>query len=215
MRALQSMVSGCLAGALLLWGNMAAHALVIPLFSIADIPVGQTIDFEQSGGTANAILPSFNMFSVPDVSITTLTFPVTGNSAAPIENRALFGSGFEIENTGLPWGAIGLTGVGTMLGGSRTLELTAFDIHGTELGSVTRLFAPADSSFAAYNAAAVFLGLVSTTPIASILLTSNDPNVAWDNLRFSGVPEPSTLLLLTLGLAVLVAWRQRRERAGG
>ncbi len=211
MRALQSAVCGCVAGALLLWGDMAAHAAVIPLSSIADIPVGQTIDFEQPGATANAILPSFNMLAVPDVPITTLTPPVTGNSAAPISDRALFGSGFEIESTGLPWGAIGLTGVGTILGENVTLELTAFDIDGTDLGSLTEVFAPADSSFAAYNAAAVFLGLASTTPIESILLTSNSSNVAWDNLRFSAVPEPSTLLLLASGLAGLVGARRRRS----
>jgi hypothetical protein len=208
MRTLRSWVCGCSTAALLLWGDMAAHAAVIPLFSIADIPSGETIDFEQPGGTANAILP-------PDVPITTLTFPVTGNSAAPISGRALFGAGFAIKSSGLPWNAIGLTGVGTALPDiNATLELTAFDINGTELGSLTRIFAPGITDFGdfvAYNAAAVFLGLASTTPIESILLTSDNPNVAWDNLRFSVVPEPSALLLLASGLSGWVVWSRRRQ----
>jgi hypothetical protein len=213
MRTLQGRVCGCLAAALLLWGHMPAHAVVIPLFSIADIPSGETIDFEQPGATANAILPAFDMLAVPDRLITTLVAGVTGNSAAPISDRAVFETflpGFEIETTGLPWTAIGLTGVGTIGGQSRTLELSAFDIDGNELGSLTRVFAPTDISSAAFNAAAVFLGFASTTPIASIFLTSDDPNVAWDNLRFSAIPEPSTLLLLASGLAALMAWPRYR-----
>jgi hypothetical protein len=137
---------------------------------------------------------------------------VTGNSAAPISDRALFGFDFTIETTGSLWSAIGITGVGTILGESRTFELTAFDVNGTELGSITRVFAPTDSSFAAYNAAAVFLGLASTTPIHSILLTSDMANDAWDNLRFSVVPEPSALLLIASAVATLVVWRRARGR---
>jgi len=148
---------------LLCWGQTAADAVVVPLSSITDIPLGTTIDFEQPGGTANAILPAFNMLTIPDIPITTFTAPVTGNSDAPASGRTLFGFDFTIETTGLPWDAIGLTGVGTILGESRTFEITAFDSNGTELGSVTRVFAPTDDSFAAYNAAAVFLGLASTT----------------------------------------------------
>ncbi len=38
-------------------------------------------------------------------------------------------------------------------------------------------------------------------PISAIELASDNPNVAWDNLRFNPVPEPSTLLLFGCGLA--------------
>jgi len=213
MQTVRRWICGCLAAILLLGGSVTAEAGVTPLFSIADIPAGTTIDFEQPGLTANDILPTFDMLAAPDVPITTLTFPVTGNSAAPISDRALFGAGFRITTTGLPWNAIGLTGIGEILGQDRTLELTAFDINGTELGSLTRLFAPADSSFAAFNAAAVFLGLASTTPIESIVLTSDNPNTAWDNLRFSPVPEPSTLLLLAAALVGFAAWRRTAKTA--
>lgn len=185
-------------GVLLLLSAHSAQASVIPITSIADIS-GPTIDFEQPGGTANAILPFFDMVAIPDAPITTLIPAVKGNSSAPISDRALFSDGFLIETTGLPWVQIGLTGVGTEFGKSRRLTLSAFDRDGVELGSITRIFAPANNSISAYNAAAVFLGLGSTTPISAIALTSDDPNVAWDNLRFNPVPEPSTLLLLGCG----------------
>ena len=106
-----------------------------------------------------------------------------------------------IDTTGLPWIQIGLSGVGTQFGKRRTLTLSALDQNGVELGSITRIFAPANSSISAYNAATVFLGLGSTTPIYAIELLSDDPNVAWDNLRFTPVPEPSGLLLSGCGLA--------------
>lgn len=212
MTTLRKYVCAWFAGALVVWASVPANAVAIPLSSIAEIPVGQTIDFERPGATANAILPGFDMLAAPDANITTLTSPVTGNSAAPISDRALSGSGFEITTTGRPWNDIGLTGIGTILGVSRALELTALALDGTQLGTLTTVFAPADSSFAAYNAAAVFLGFASPTPIESIFLTSDNPNVAWDNLRFFAVPKPSTLLVLGAGLAGLLASRRGRLR---
>ncbi len=105
--------------------------------------------------------------------------------------------------------------MGTQFGERRTLTLVAFDKNDVELGSITRIFAPANSSISAYNAAAVFLGLGSTTPIDAIELTSNDPNVAWDDLRFSPVPEPSTLMFIgcgAAGIAVFFFRALRRNR---
>ncbi len=188
-----------LVGLALLLSASSARGSVIAIASIADI-TGTTINFEQPGDTANAILPGFDMVAVPDESITTLIPAVTGNSSAPISDRALFSNGFLIETTGSPWVQIGLAGVGTEFGVSRTLTLSAFDKNGFELGSITRIFAPANASISAYNAAAVFLGLESMTPIYAIGLASDDPNVAWDNLRFEPVPEPSSLLLFGFGL---------------
>jgi hypothetical protein len=174
-------------GLLLLLGAAHTQADVVTISSIKDIVNGTTIDFEQPGSTANDILPIFDMIATPNVGITTFTSAVTGNNDAPISDRALFGD-LRIQTTGKPWNEIGLTGVGNQLGVIRTLTLTAFDINNIELGSVTREFAPVDSSFEAYNAAAVFLGLSSTTPIFAIELSSDNPNVGWDNLRFTVAP---------------------------
>lgn len=182
-------------GLLLSLEAVPSQADVVAISSINDIVNGTTIDFEQPGSTANDILPMFDMTATPNVVIDTLTFPVTGNIDAPISNRALFPAFavLRIQTTGKPWNQIGLTGIATILGASRTLTLRAFDISNIELGSVTRVFAPVDSSFAAFNAAAVFLGLSSTTPIHAIELTSDNPNTAWDSLRFSVVLIPVTI----------------------
>jgi hypothetical protein len=189
---------GCLIPSLLglvwLLDASGAQCSVIPITSIADIS-GRTIDFEQPGNTVDAILPSFHMLAIPDALITTLIPAVTGNGSAPISDRALFSEGFLIQTTGSPWLQVGLSGVGGAFGESRRLTLSAFDRNGFELGSITRLFDPADSSAAAFNSAAVFLGLGSTTPIYAIALNSDNLNVAWDNLRFNSVPEPHTTSL--------------------
>ena len=198
-------------GLFLLLSANGAQASVIPITSIAGIS-GTTINFEQTGATANAILPAFEMVAIPDTPIITLIPAATGNSSAPISDRALFSDGFLIETTGLPWVQVGLTGVGTEFGIRRRLTLSAFDKDGVELGSITRIFAPANSSISAYNAAAVFLGLGSTTPISAVELASDNPNVAWDNLRFNPVPELSTLLLLGYGLAGIVLFSCRPLR---
>jgi hypothetical protein len=173
-------------GLLLLLGAAHTQADVMTISSIKDIVNGTTIDFELPGSNANDILPIFDMTATLNVPIATFDPFYTGNSDAPFSNRVLFQAFFDvlrIQTTGRPWNQIGLTGVGTLLGESRTLTLRTFDISNIELGSVTRVFAPADSP-AAINAAAVFLGLSSTTPIHAIELTSDSPNTAWDNIRF-------------------------------
>jgi len=212
MKARHAMwVFRCVSGLVLLFGVASAQAESIPC--ITDILGGTTIDFEQPGTTANDVLPAFDMIAAPDTPITTLVSPVTGNSCAPISDRAMFGQGFQILTTGQPWSQIGLTGVGTVFGLSETLTLTAFGMNGVELGSVTEVFpSVVFPPFTDYNAAAVFLGFSSSTPIFSIELTSTDPNVAWDDLRFSSVPEPSSLLLLGTGLIGVVGRVLRGKR---
>ncbi len=190
---------------ILLWCATGAQGSVVPITSIQDI-AGTTIDFELPGATANSILPGFDMLAIPDVSLITLIPAVTGNSSAPIRDRALFSAPILIETTGAPWVQIGITGAGTIFGKTRSLTLSAFDESGAEIGTITRLFAPAGSDIEAYNAAAVFLGLGSSTPIQTIILTSDDPNVAWDDLTFVSVPEPATSLLFGSSLAGMILW---------
>ncbi len=209
------MVATSLMGLTSLLSAGSAKGSVVLITSISEIR-GTTINFEQPGGTANAILPGFDMIAIPDTPIITLIPAITGNSSAPISDRALFSEGFLIETTGLPWVQIGLTGVGTQSGEKPKLTVIAFDKSGLELGSITRVFAPVNSSISAYNEAAVFLGLGSTTPIQAIELLGDSSNVAWDNLRFNSVPEPSSILLLGCGLAaILLSFGSRMHGQSG
>ncbi len=82
-----------LIGLVLLLSANDAQGSVIPITSIAEIS-GTTIDFEQAGETANAILPAFDMVATPDRSIITFIPGITGTSSAPISDRALFSDGF-------------------------------------------------------------------------------------------------------------------------
>lgn len=192
-------------------GNAIARADNITC--VSNIVQGITIDFEQPGSTANNILPAFHMIAVPDAPITIFVPPVTGNSCAPISDRTMFGQGFEVMTTGHPWSQIGLTGVASAFDLSETLTLTAFGANGVELGAVSKLFpAISSSDEQGYNAAAVFLGFSSPKPISSIELTSTNPNVGWDNLRFAPVPEPSALLLFVTGFGLLGCGVPARSR---
>ena len=190
----------------LFWGN-ASFAGLTPLLSIRSIS-GQTIDFEKPGATPNDILPTFHMLELSNATLTTLMPGLVGNLDAPISNRTLFGSSLYIETTDLAWSAVGITGAASSPGQIRLLTITAYDVHGTQLGSDTTSFSPFDSSSNAFNQAAVFLGFSSTQPIGAIRLNSNNPNTAWDSLTFSVVPEPSTLGLLVLGFAIRLCCRR-------
>jgi len=95
---------GCLRGLIFLVFFLGiAIARADDITCITNIVQGTTIDFEQPGTTANNVLPAFHMIAVPDAPITTFVPPVTGNSCAPISNRAMFGHGFEVMATGRPW----------------------------------------------------------------------------------------------------------------
>ncbi len=160
----------------------AALAQVIPLDCMADIVTGTTVDLEQSGSNANAILVAFDMAASPDSPITALVPWVVGDSCAPIQTHSGFGT-VRIETTNLPWQEIGLTAVGTLLATNITLTLASFDENNTPLGSITKEFQPGGTQ-ESYNNAALFLGFSSAAPIYAIELESDNPNVAWDHLRY-------------------------------
>lgn len=165
----------------------AAAAQVDPIECISDIEKGVTIDFEEPGSRVNEILSKYDMRANPDATVTTFASWVVGNACAPIKRRAGFGQGIQITTTGQGWNKIGLTGIGSLLGVDRRFTLIAYDKDGDKLGDITRTFV-AGNSQEEYNAGAVFLGLSSATPIHSVLLLADNPNVGWDHLRFQSSP---------------------------
>jgi hypothetical protein len=83
---------------------------------------------------------------------------------------------------------------------SLTLGLTEGDDYNVDLGSLSGTL-PAGHEFKFYYAARV-----RTLPSASIQGATGSGNFT---LRFTAVPEPSTALLLVLGLAMVAALRRR------
>jgi uncharacterized repeat protein (TIGR01451 family) len=178
----------------------AASARADALDCATDVVGGTTIDFEQPATMVNGILPAFDVIASPDTLVTTFVDWVTGNACAPISGQALYG-GFwydastgtthgRIETSGDPWSQVGMTAVSTQFDIGATFTLRALDVNGAEIGSVTRSFPGipvpgmlTDDEMQAYNDAAVFLGFASATPIYAIELTSDNPNVAYDNLH--------------------------------
>jgi hypothetical protein len=61
-----------------------------------------------------------------------------------------------------------------------------------------------------------FAGIDSTTPFDRVVLTFAPPPFAAafavDNIRFTPIPEPSSVVLLSLGLGVVAYLRSRRRR---
>ncbi len=165
----------------------AAWAQVDEIPCIYDITDGTTEDFESLYGThdpVNDVLVNHDMVAIPNMITTTFVYWVVGNDCAPIGGQAGFNQGFRIETTGEPWDAIGFSAIGTILYQNRTFNFYAYDENDQLLGSVTKVF-DAGYDFDTYNAGAVFLGLSSTTtPIYAIRMTSDNGNVAWDNVTY-------------------------------
>ena len=130
----------------------------------------------------------------------------TGNSGAPISGGVAHGE-LTLTTAGSPWKAIGLTGVGSGIDitnlqqPSWPLTLLAFDNNGHQIASETLTFHATPACIAlsdieaAFNSAVLFLGFKSDVPIYSVSTIGSDPYVSWDNLTFTPVHEPSSVLL--------------------
>jgi hypothetical protein len=194
----------------------SAAASVTTISSITQI-TGARMDFENTSESYTQAFADFGMsYSGFDPGHLSGEVPwVAGNANAPISGGSVHGV-FTVTTTGQPWRAIGLTGVGlgiditSVQQPSWPLTLTAFDINGQQIASETLTFhaTPASSDLsdleAAFNQAALFLGFKSDVPIYSISTSGSDVNASWDNLTFTPVPEPWSLLpMLAGGLGVL------------
>jgi len=177
---------------------LTARADVQEIPCIDDITGGTTEDFESLYGTpVNDVLVNHDMTAVPDKISTTFVSWVVGNDCAPISSQAGFGDDFRIETTGEPWDAIGFSVVGTLLNEDRTFNLYAYDQDGELLGSIQKVFDAGDGQDS-YNEGAVFVGLSSTdTPIYSVRMTSDNPNVGWDNITYRHWSEPANTLTIS------------------
>ena len=178
--ALQGMLT-----VLLLLSPLTAGGQVTVL-DCADQISGTVIDFDQPADLVNEILSGFDMESVPNQIVTSLVPWVVGNPCAGFGDQAGFSDGFVISTTGDPWGKIGLSALGTLLAQDREITLNVYDIDGNLLGTTSGTFMPGNS-MDDFNAGVLFLGFESTTPIHSFELLADNPNIAWDEIRFEPV----------------------------
>jgi hypothetical protein len=86
---------------------------------------------------------------------------------------------------------------------------------GTLLGSVTLMMTPGSSSDAT-NPQAVFTALPVDVPFAgtahSVVFTGGNQQIVFDDIQFTAVvPEPRSLVLLAIGVALLLALCGRRH----
>jgi len=202
---------------LVLVGRNVGVAAIIELNSISDIPSGTTISFSEPGSPNLGIVVSqFDMSAWGPDGIWETAEWLNGNSDAPIGGDVLGFDGttaITIATTGDPWSAIGFSGTSSTVGLSTDFTLGAFDSGGGLIGTTTGSFNPADSSHYAFNRAAVFVGVSSSTPIHSIAITSTQGWSMVDSLRFTSIPEPSILTLIATGVPAWI-WATRRRRSG-
>lgn len=153
---------------------------------------GQGITFSQPGGYQLQALADNNNFDPP--SPTNSLFPEGGSG---IDERLQ-------ADLVTPQLAVGLWIVDNELDSpTMTEDIVFYDandqvIYSTELPHVGLSQGP-EGNF--------FIGLISDVPVAKIIMNESPDeqyleNVGWDNVYF-GVPEPSALLLLSLGVGLL------------
>ena len=106
------------------------------------------------------------------------------------------------DTTSMTWSGFdtpGLTGIG--------FDLGLFDVDGF---SLTVQFAGTVFDLTANGQA--FLGVVDLAGISSLVFSSTNEFVDFDNIRLAAVPVPAALPLMGTGLAVLglLGWRRKR-----
>jgi hypothetical protein len=185
-----------------------------PLTSIKQISGGVTLDFEGVSyhNFANVVFQPYGI-SAGSAGLTMLVPWVTGNPDAPISDNCVF-SPTTISTT-VPWSSVGFSFLNTAsITTPYTFTFTAYDHSHNVIYSATEKFAPsltATDQEAAYNAAALFVGVTSTTPIQSISLSPSS-NTGIDSFTFVDVPEPACLGLPAAGALLLT--RKRKRGAG-
>lgn len=173
------------------------------------------IDFEgiASPGTLSSITPGFFSgvtFTAQDPKVASATFtnsnfPGTSPSDFFFEDRwgSSIGLTFAPDITAVGFNiALGTRG-STDSGGPVVLEV----YNGLNLLETQNINVSGLSTFDS------FAGFSHLGPLndLSIIINSEDHWIALDNLRFSAIPEPSTLLLLGTGLIAAVGFGRRRK----
>jgi hypothetical protein len=205
MRAHRVFVVGFVVACALFMPLSLSAAEITGLDSILQIPDGTTLNFEgvADHSNPNNVLEPYGI-TTDSTDVTQFVTWVTGNTDAPIGGNAVFGP--NTFSTSVGWSSVGFSAVSTLAFVSQTFDITAYDQNDDAVYSDSYLFAPEDE--AEYNADAFFFGVSSTTPIWSISISSSNPNYAIDSFTFISVPEPGSLVLLTMAAPMIL--RRRR-----
>ena len=106
-------------------------------------------------------------------------------------------------------------GVAGLASGGHVLQSVlafGFDVTAVSLGDPPLLNPTVSSSgFSASLIGLSFMGVVSDTPFTANVLAINTYDFSIDNLAIKTVPEPSSLLFLSLTLMSLMAWQWKRQ----
>jgi hypothetical protein len=179
----------------------------------------QTFENDFAGWAAAAgAFSTIDFETLPDGSPSAAGTPITdifnytGQGAtfsSPLDDLRIIGNeltGFALASPGPTGGLINIRGdllapafsVGYTSVGD--LALDAFDLDGELIVS----------AFLDGSGGPFFLGIVSDTPIAYVIMDESGGGAVIDDFRFASVPEPGTAGLLALGAAWVLRRRRRR-----